>query len=117
MGNAGIGVNVLPLLIEQPIKGGFDSIHVDVVPGRDDEVASVVEAKLTQGSGHLLLVQMSSAPVPDGNKVDLVLDGQLHLDNYLRWTNKCPRREAHYAKEAILVQAFVNTTLHYGASP
>ena len=114
MSNAGIGVNVLPLLSERPIKGGFDSIHVHVVPGRDDEVASVVEAKLTQGSGHLLLVQMSSAPVPDGNKVDLVLDGQLHLDNYLRWTNKCPRREAHYAKEAILVQAFVNTTLHYG---
>ena len=88
MSNAGIGVNVLPLLSERPIKGGFDSIHVHVVPGRDDEVASVVEAKLTQGSGHLLLVQMSSAPVPDGNKVNLVLDGQLHLGNYLRSEKK-----------------------------
>ena len=88
MGYAGIGVNVLPSLIEQPIKGGFDSIHVHVVPGRDDEVASVVEAKLTQGSRDLLLVQMSRTPVPDCNKVDLVLNGQLHLDNYILEVDK-----------------------------
>ena len=90
MGNTGIGVYVLPPLIEQPIKGGFDSNGVNVVPGRDNEVASVVEAELTQGSRHLVLVQMSRAPISDGNKVDLVLIGQLHLDNYWRWTNNCP---------------------------
>ena len=58
MGYAGIGVYVLPPLIEQPIKRGFDSNCVHVVPGRDNEVASVVEAKLAQGSCDLLLVRM-----------------------------------------------------------
>ena len=90
MGNTGIGVYVLPPLIEQPIKRGFDSNSVHVVPGRDNEVASVVEAELTQGSRHLVLVQMSRTPISNGDKVDLVLIGQLHLDNYWRWTNRCP---------------------------
>ena len=88
MSYTGIGVHIPPSLVEEIVEGRIHSIVVHVVPGRDDEVASVVEAKLTQGSGHLLLVQMSSAPVPDGNKVDLVLDGQLHLGNYLRSEKK-----------------------------
>ena len=90
MSYTGIGVHIPPSLVEEIVEGRINSIVVHVVPGRDDEVASVVEAELTQGSCHLVLVQMSRAPISDGDKVDLVLIGQLHLDNYWRWTNRCP---------------------------
>ena len=56
---AWVVVDVLPLLVELLIKGRFNTVVVDVVPGWDDEVASVMEAELSQGSGNLLLVNVA----------------------------------------------------------
>ena len=58
MSYTGIGVHIPPSLVEEIVEGRINSIVVHVVPGRDDEVASVVEAKLAQGSCDLLLVRM-----------------------------------------------------------
>ena len=80
MGNAGMGVHIFPLLSKLLVKGSIHPCRVHVVPGRDNEVASVPETKVSHGVCNLVLMVMSIAPVPDGNEMEFIVTVQLHLD-------------------------------------
>ena len=79
MGNAGMGVHIFPLLRELLVEGAVHPRCVHVVPGGDDEVASVPEAEVPHRVRHFVLVVMPGAPVSDGNEVKIVMTVQLHL--------------------------------------
>ena len=79
MCNAGMGVHIFPLLIKLLIEGRVNSSCVHVVPSWDDEIASVPEAKLPYGFCNLLLVVMPRTPISDGNKVNIIMTGELNL--------------------------------------
>ena len=76
---AGMGVHIFPLLIKLLVEGGVDSSCVHVVPSRDDEIASVPEAKVPDGRCDLLLVVVTRTPVPDCHEVNIVMTSKLNL--------------------------------------
>ena len=79
MCNAGMGVHIFPLLVKLLIEGGVDSSCVHVVSGRDDEIASVPEAKVPDGRCDLLLVVVARTPVPDCDEVNFIVTSELDL--------------------------------------
>ena len=79
MGYAGMGVHIFPLLVKLLIEGGVDSSCVHVVSGRDDEIASVPEAKVPDGRCDLLLVVVARTPVPDCDEVNFIVTSELDL--------------------------------------
>ena len=77
---AGMGVYIFPLLVKLIIKGRVHSSCVHVVSSWDDEIASVPEAEVPNGCRNLLLVMVAGTPVPDCNKVNIVMTVELELN-------------------------------------
>ena len=77
---AGMGVYIFPLLVKLIIKGRVHSSCVHVVSSWDDEITSVPEAEVPNGCRNLLLVMVAGTPVPDCNKVNIVMTVELELN-------------------------------------
>ena len=74
-----MGVHIFPFLVKLLIEGGVDSSCVHVVSSRDNEIASVPEAKVPDGRCDLLLVVVARTPVPDCYEVNIVVTSELDL--------------------------------------